>query len=453
MFQSLLIRIRQVSQFPLVRNTLKLSSSNALMMVLPILVTPILSRLYSPADFGAWGIFASFLYIISSFLFLSYENTIVKSKNDEDVPNLVLLSLSISLLIIFGVIVVDLIAVFAGNTFFKTFPFFSLWVVLIVTTSVHTILNSIANRDKKYGVMSISIIINGLTQAILRIVLGLKQLYAVGLILGNVIAQVVTTLYLIIKLRYFFGNSFFNNIKFSEIKRLALVNKNFPLFDAPARLTEFAISHLPLIILSYYWAREDIGSISMVVTLILMPISLIGSAMGNVYYKEISTAVGDASLITSITVKAAKITFLLSLLPILSLSLGGDKLLILLLGNKWVTAGKIALCLSIYSLPVILSEPLLPIFRALDRQKVRFKLNLINLILSVGSLLVTPLFIKDLYLVLIIYASLYAIVRFAIYRVELRIGQVNLLSVSKYFTVVILFSYSVLAIRLFLFNF
>jgi O-antigen/teichoic acid export membrane protein len=243
--------------------------------------------------------------------------------------------------------------------------------------------------------MSISIIINGLSQAILRIVFGLKQLFAVGLILGNVIAQVITTLYLIVKLRKFLGNSF-NNIKFSEIKRLAFVYKNFPLFDAPARLTEFAISHLPLIVLSYYWAREDIGSISMVVTLILMPISLIGSAMGNVYYKEISVAVGDEALISSITLKAAKITFFLSLLPILFLSFGGDKLLVILLGEKWEAAGKIALCLSIYSLPVILSEPLLPIFRALDKQKVRFKLNLMNLILSVGSLLVTPLFIKDL---------------------------------------------------------
>ena len=66
------MKITKVLQLPLVRNTLKLSSSSALLMLLPLIVTPILSRLYTPADYGDWGVFSSVFYVINSFLFLSY---------------------------------------------------------------------------------------------------------------------------------------------------------------------------------------------------------------------------------------------------------------------------------------------------------------------------------------------------------------------------------------------
>ena len=60
-------RIKEIIRLPLVRNTLKLSSSSALLMLLPLVVTPILSRLYTPEDYGDWGVFSSVLYIVSSY--------------------------------------------------------------------------------------------------------------------------------------------------------------------------------------------------------------------------------------------------------------------------------------------------------------------------------------------------------------------------------------------------
>ena len=67
---------------PLVRNTMKLSLSNTVMFLLPIIVTPILSRLYSQENYGDWGIFSSAYMIVNALLFLSYENTIVKTKDE-----------------------------------------------------------------------------------------------------------------------------------------------------------------------------------------------------------------------------------------------------------------------------------------------------------------------------------------------------------------------------------
>ena len=49
---------------------LKLSFGNIIMYILPFLVTPILSRLYEKEDFGEWGVFSSFISIVTVLIFL-----------------------------------------------------------------------------------------------------------------------------------------------------------------------------------------------------------------------------------------------------------------------------------------------------------------------------------------------------------------------------------------------
>lgn len=75
-----------------------MSMSNIIMLLLPIVVTPILSRLYLPSDFGDWGVFSSFVSIYTLALFAGYENAIVKV-TEEEISYTATLCIVISLLI------------------------------------------------------------------------------------------------------------------------------------------------------------------------------------------------------------------------------------------------------------------------------------------------------------------------------------------------------------------
>ena len=72
--------------------------SNIIMLLLPIVVTPILSRLYLPSDFGDWGVFSSFVSIYTLALFAGYENALVKV-TEEEISYTATLCIVISLLI------------------------------------------------------------------------------------------------------------------------------------------------------------------------------------------------------------------------------------------------------------------------------------------------------------------------------------------------------------------
>ena len=142
------MKITKILQLPLVRNTLKLSSSSALLMLLPLIVTPILSRLYSPADYGDWGVFSSVFYVVNSFLFLSYENAIVKSNNEEEVPNLIGICVIVSSFIILITLLTFTVGQLIGFDFFCNFPSVKLLILLLAAQAIHIIANNVANREK-----------------------------------------------------------------------------------------------------------------------------------------------------------------------------------------------------------------------------------------------------------------------------------------------------------------
>ncbi len=444
----ILSKVKDILSLPLVKNTMKLSSSSIVLMIFPLVVTPILSRLYTPEDYGDWGLFASFLSIILSFIFLSYESTIIKSNNNDEVSNILCLCL---ILLIIGIILVGcvfFIGNYLGIQLFTNFPCLSLLFLLLFMNGINTICVNLANREKIYGKIAISNVINGLSQAIFRILLGLFPIVAYGLIVGNVVAQIIPLIFLLYYLKILYDRKFWYNVNLKSVLLVARRYKKFPLYDAPARLIEFSLPNLALIILTIFCSKEKVGCYSMVAQFVLMPLMMVGSAMANVYYREISECGIDRNIIALSTKRVAKIAFSLSFLPLLFLTFGGDKLLVFLLGEQWEIAGKMALCMVIYSIPVILSEPLLPIFRAFEAQDKRFRLNCLCIIISLGGLAISLYSNNNIYLSLIVYSALLAIVRYMIFFKELDIAKISLNQINPRFILINILCYGLLISRI-----
>ena len=70
----------QKSQF--LRNVAKLSSGKLLALAIAVVVTPIVSRLFSPSDYGVAALFIAASTIASSVLALAYERAAIFPKDD-----------------------------------------------------------------------------------------------------------------------------------------------------------------------------------------------------------------------------------------------------------------------------------------------------------------------------------------------------------------------------------
>lgn len=348
---------------PLLKNALKLSSSNVILYLLPLVVTPILSRLYTPVDFAAWGIFSSVFTLISPIMAGCYDYAIVREQNEKEIPYIGICCLIVSILTISLLCFVFYGGKILNIEFFIQFPGFQYLVLYLFLHIIILIIQNVLNRTGQYTLYSIGNVITGLSQAILRILFGCLIIIPLGLIAGTVYANIIA---LIFFLTFVFSSSTkelfrIERFKLLKLKETFIKLKRFPLYDAPGLLLGFSAFSLPIIILSLYYSRADIGYYSLIIQLLLLPMSFIGSALGKVYYQQISQCAN--SEIKYISLKMVKICVPLACSPLLFLCLGGSYLIPLFLGSEWDMSAKFAIYLSIWALPNICCEPILPIYR------------------------------------------------------------------------------------------
>lgn len=417
---------------PLIKNTIKLSSSNVILYFIPLVVTPILSRIYGPEPFGEWGIFSSVYVIANMTVFLGLENAIVKARTNEEAVDISILGVIVAFTLITVLYAIFLIGKWLNINFFETFPNIHLLALCLYVTALCNVFSNISNRLELYGWMSISNVILGGSQAALRIIFGTVLIVSVnGLILGTVMAQIINLIFFVFLLAYM------SNIKPSKKVNLTSLidtfkdNKRFPLYDAPANILSFAAFNLPILVLSVYFDKAEIGCYSMAVHLMLMPMSFIGAAMGRVYYRQLSINFADKAQIRLITIKVLKITALLAILPTMFIVLGGDKIIVLFLGDKWETAGYVALSLSLWSFSTVLTQPLLPILRQFDKQSILLKYNLLYFAGGIGSIFIMVQITSDLFGILLLYSLLCSVAKMCLFREVLSTAGITMSVINK----------------------
>ena len=107
------------------RNVLILMTGTTVAQSIPILISPILTRLYSPEDFGLFALFLGIVSILGSIANGRYEIAIMLPKKDEDAINISVLSFLISfvfsiVLLLIVIFFSDFIVSILGNEEIKT---------------------------------------------------------------------------------------------------------------------------------------------------------------------------------------------------------------------------------------------------------------------------------------------------------------------------------------------
>src|SRR5690625_3611188 len=98
-----------------IRSVSVLMSGTIISQIAIVLITPILTRIYGPEEFGLYAIYTALLYTLTIISSLHYESAIPLSKNDKDAIN----TLGVALVVLFGGVSLFTIC----YTFMKIIPF------------------------------------------------------------------------------------------------------------------------------------------------------------------------------------------------------------------------------------------------------------------------------------------------------------------------------------------
>lgn len=437
------------------RNVMTLLTGSAIAQFIPLLLTPVLSRLFSPEEFG---LFAFYYTLVSFFLVIAtgrYELAILLPKKDKEAINVMGLAILLSgILSIFLLLALFIFKIPIQNLLGK--PDLNQWLYLIPVCvflgSGYKVLTYWSNRKKRFKGTSISVV----TQATLRsstvfyfgllksgffglsvatitffkeifhksyaVPVGVTELGIAGFILGYVIgfgSAFLTLIFAFIKN----DRELLSQISRKQMKAMGIRYKKFPQINMFHAMTdEFKNSGVTLII-SYVFSDIVLGLYSMTYRVLRAPLSVIGNSFSQVFLQKAAEMYANKQNYLPIIHKVTKKLATISLPFFILVMLFGPQIFEFILGDKWSTAGEYARYLSPWLFVQFVTAPITQIAVIIEKQKELFLVSLINNAIIIGSLVVGGFVFNNILIGFAVLSILQIIYSIYLYKWILRVSK------------------------------
>ena len=341
-------KLKEFAKNSSVKNSAILMVGTGISQIIPVLFSPFLARIYSPGSFGDLAIFVAISVISAIIATGLYEYAIVLPKEDTDALHIV--CIIVILAVVFSLISLVSILILRSfkeiNTFYLYLPF------SIFCTVTFNILSSWYNRYKLYKQLNVlrimqTVLIVGGSFFFYKNTNGLIY----GYLLGGIFSLLIFFILFVNKLK---------DINVDLLKTNAIEYKKFPLVIMPSSVINTFSSYAPVFFIKNYFSSHTLGSYSMSARVLTAPVSVISTAIGQVYFKNISDYHNEdkEQLLKKHFFSTLKILSFLSLLIFLPLFFLGEDLMLLVFGSKWGEAGKYVEIIALSSMIKFIVSPL-----------------------------------------------------------------------------------------------
>ncbi len=339
--------------------------------VFGILCIPILTRIYTPEDYGVLALYVSFIAILAPVLTLRYVQAIPLPKTDTLAMNLLVLCL---LLILADTALLTLIL---GSFKEIIFPFFSMeklspWWGLVILgafgTALYELLTFWATRKKQYKLISKAQVSQSFISNSIKICLGLLSMSTLGLISGQFLAQ-TSGISGLMKSCFADYKLVCSKINIKRIIFLAKYYKDFVLFRLPSQILLAVSVQAPVLMMASLYNQDITGQLSLAFMALSLPATLIGQSVSRAYYGEVAS-IGKSNIkkIKVITTDVQKKLFYVGVPITIIMVFFSQPVFKIVFGPEWGKAGLYAEMMSPYILMQLTSGPLVQVLNILGSQ-------------------------------------------------------------------------------------
>lgn len=374
------------------KGILQLSGGTITAQAITILSAPIISRLFKPDVFGTYSLLQSIVSIFAIAVCLRYEYAILLPDDDIDAANLFVISLIATSII--STLVGLLLWIFRDSiiSLLKAPDILPLlWIIPIglAIQGIFTTLNYWNSRSGKFGRLSIARIAASFTTSVLPITLAYfgKADFS-ALAFSWLAGTSVFTFLLAILLWRENGFELLSGIRYQRLKENIIRYRKFPLIDLWGGFINNLSWQLPTTLLAIYFSQTVVGYYGWANRIVLLPVSLIGSAIAQVFFQRSAIMRGEPERLTHIVLTVFRRLAIVGIFPALILAIAGPSIFSTIFGNDWNEAGIYAQILSPWMFFLFISSPLSLIFASLERQELSVPINIAIFISRVIALVI-----------------------------------------------------------------
>ena len=400
--------IRKLFSMNFLKDFSVLLSGTVLSQIILIIFLPILTRLYTPSQYGTFGIFFSIVSIISIGANGKYELAIMLQENDYESFLVSILCFIFSVVYSFFVL---FILLFISSYYFKNFFYYSFLIILsVIFLGLKKNLSFYFNKKALFTLISVSKILQSLLIVVFSIIFySIESLRKNGLILGYFLGVFISTLYLLFYFLYknkIFLFNFFPNIsrELSLILKLAKKNINYPKFTLLSGFLNTLSARMPVLILPLFFSSDLVGNFFLAQRILTLPVTLIGQSIGQIYFQRVSLNKESAGIIKKMSLKLFRGLFFIGILPFTVIAILGSKIFPIFLGPKWFYSGLFSQYLSGWLFMVLIFSPLTFLIFVYNKQKEGLIYDSISVLFRGSVLFILPLLIGEINITIISYA-------------------------------------------------
>jgi len=404
-------------------NILTLMTGATIAQAIPITISPILTRLYSPEDFGVLALFISIVTIFSTIISARYELAIIIPEDDADAVNIlalcfiIIISISIFLFLIVCIFN-DLIAHALGNE--KIGAWLYLMPVTALLMGLYNSLRYFSIRSKDFKSIAISRTVKSTFSAVIKILSGLLSFGFNGLIAGELFAHFSGNGAIIRNLLK--RKELFKYVSIDNIRVQAKKFSNFPKFSMFSGIANALSMNLNTIFINKLFSTGTVGQYSLVQKIVSIPLNLIGRSVSDVYFQKASEDRKKTGNAKNIFVKTSITLFLLSIPVVVILFFFGEDLFAFVFGESWRIAGKYSKILVFLFSIRFVASPLTVTFSVFEKQKYSLFLMFIQLIFIITVYTIAWIAELDIERFLMVYTGFMFLFYFIMYIITFRVA-------------------------------
>ena len=398
------------------RSVAKLAGGAAFGQALTLSVSPVLSRLYTPDDFGMLGVFSSIASIVTLYAAMSYEQAIPLADTDDEAGNIAVLSCCVLLLLCGAAFCFLSYKDWRDEVLINGLPpaILLLLPLCVCAGGMYRIMINLTVRAKNYGPIATTSLYQAILQVVVQLGVGLWRPNPLGLIAGFIVSQGGGTFSLFAKNRQ--KSALCRGVSLASMLAAARKYREFPLFMSWAALLNSASMHLPGVLIAKYYGIGAAGFYYLSRRALGAPMILLRTSVSQVFMGEASSLYREnPAELKSLFYATSRKLLQIGCFVCIPAAILSPYLFPLVFGPNWEMAGRITQVLALFQLCQFSVGPLMQVLLILGKRKILLLVDTIRFSLIILSFYVTSLMGRGFMHAVIVYvcaASLYYVVNY-----------------------------------------
>ena len=402
-----------------IRNVFHLGLANVAAQVLSLLIVPLLTRLYSPLDYGAFSIYLAVLSTLIPISSLRFHTAIAIATKSEDSMAVFMIALGVLgfgttflFLLISPILYWDVLPdKWSGSGIHAL-----LWILPLnfAAIGVSQLLTSWLMTHNDYRSTAAARVAESFSDRAVSCLCALSSITQhLGLAWGRLLGSVTSTYVLLRAARRSYERGMWASLSLLQLFRIMSRYRHFALVSSCATLCDSAARQAPALLLAIYYSPVTTGYYALAFQVANVPLLIAGDALASTFFQRAILNRGNSAKLANDTLRLF-LTMLCVIIPVtLALWFLGKPSFRLVFGASWEQAGAYAEVLAIGFLFMFLHRPLSVLFDVFEAQTARLWFDTINLALRTITIIGLASWFQDPTIVLIgittVSAGLYGI--------------------------------------------